>query len=132
MQAIFFDLDGTLSDPKAGITGSIQYALEKLAIEVPAADDLTWCIGPPLLQSLESLLGDRHLAEQALVLYRERFSKTGLFENDLYPGMLDVLSDLAAAGYRLFIATSKPTVYAKRIVDHFAIAPFSSRFLALN
>jgi len=121
MGDIFFDLDGTLTDPKPGITRSIQFALENLDREVPTEDELVWCIGPPLLESFEKMLGDRRLATTALKLYRKRFSDKGLFENRVYGGIENILSVLRASGRRLFIATSKPAVYAERIVEHFAI-----------
>ena len=125
MEAICFDLDGTLTDPKEGIVGSIRYALEKLGRPVSGNDDdLTWCIGPPLLGSFEKLVGSKQEAERALVLYRERFGEIGLFENKVYPGIRDVLQDLADEGRRLFVATSKPTVYADRILQHFELKDY--------
>src|SRR5258706_9399393 len=98
MTAIYFDLDGTLTDPKPGITRSIQYALEKLDRIAPAEDELTWCIGPPLRASLKKLVGTDDLAERALSLYRERFADIGLFENAIYPGIQDVLAVIAGSG----------------------------------
>jgi phosphoglycolate phosphatase len=122
MQNIYFDLDGTLTDPKPGITRSIQYALRKLDREVPSEDELTWCIGPPLRASFVTLLGDDGLADRGLALYRERFADIGLYENAVYPDIAHVLTALAQPGRRLFVATSKPAVYAKRIVEHFGLA----------
>src|SRR6187549_1761704 len=87
MTAIYFDLDGTLADPKPGITRSIQYALGKLDWPIPPADELTWCIGPPLRGSMKKLLGSDELADRGVALYRERFSDIGLFENEVYPGI---------------------------------------------
>ena len=127
MTTIFFDLDGTLSDPKPGITRSIQYALGRLDRAVPAEDELTWCIGPPLRASFEKLLGTDDLAGRALSLYRERFADIGLFENELYPGIEDTLSVLAKSGRRLFVATAKPGVYAERIIDHFKLRGYFER-----
>ena len=127
MRTIYFDLDGTLTDPKPGITGSIQYALKKLGKSVPSQDELTWCIGPPLHASLKALTGTDALADQALLLYRERFSEVGLFENAPYPGIHDTLAAIAASGARIFVATSKPAVYASRIVDHFGLKPYFER-----
>ena len=127
MRTIYFDLDGTLTDPKPGITGSIQYALKKLGKAVPSQDELTWCIGPPLHASLKALTGTDALADQALLLYRERFSDVGLYENALYPGIHDTLAALAATGARIFVATSKPAVYATRIVEHFGLKPYFER-----
>jgi len=121
MGTIFFDLDGTLTNPKPGITRSIQYALDRLGQPVPTEDDLIWYIGPPLHASLKKLLGTDALADRALLLYRERFADIGLFENEVYAGIQATLSALAAPGRRIFIATSKPAVYADRIVDHFGL-----------
>jgi phosphoglycolate phosphatase len=127
MTAIYFDLDGTLTDPKPGITRSIQYALIKLDRAVPPEDELTWCIGPPLRASLKKLVGTDDLADKALLLYRERFADIGLFENEIYPGIEDTLSVLARSGRRLFVATSKPGVYAERIIDHFKLRVYFER-----
>ena len=127
MKAIFFDLDGTLSDPKPGITGSIQYALSSLGRPAPAADQLTWCIGPPLLESFASLLGDTAEAAAALELYRERYSQTGLYENAVYDGIPEALEAARSAGLELFVATSKPHVYAVEILRHFGLQPFCAR-----
>ncbi|WP_028346914.1 HAD family hydrolase [Bradyrhizobium murdochi] len=121
MEAIYFDLDGTLTDPKPGITRSIQYALQRLDHPtIPTEDELTWCIGPPLRSSFVKLLGD-HSADRAVTLYRERFSDIGLYENGVYDGIDEVLTALRASGHRLFVATSKAHVFAERIIDHFGL-----------
>ena len=127
MRTIYFDLDGTLTDPKPGITGSVQYALKKLGQPVPSQDELTWCIGPPLHASLKKLTGSDELADRALLLYRERFADIGLFENEAYAGIIDTLTTIAATSQRMFVATSKPAVYAIRIVDHFGLKPYFER-----
>jgi phosphoglycolate phosphatase len=122
MDAIFFDLDGTLTDPKLGITRSIQYALQKLDHPtMPTEDELTWCIGPPLRASFVRLLGAETSADLAVSYYRERFSDVGLYENGVYDGIGDVLTSLRASGHRLFVATSKPHVFAERIIDYFGL-----------
>jgi phosphoglycolate phosphatase len=122
MDAIYFDLDGTLTDPKPGITRSIQYALQKLDHPtMPTEDELTWCIGPPLRASFVRLLGAETSADLAVSYYRERFSDVGLYENGVYDGIGDVLTALCASGHRLFVATSKPHVFAERIIDHFGL-----------
>ena len=122
IDAVFFDLDGTLTDPKVGITRCILHALGELGVAAPHADDLTWCIGPPLLESFKSMLGDDALAGVALKHYRARFSEIGLYENRLYDGVAEALRGLSGGGVSLFVATSKPQVYARRIVDHFGLA----------
>lgn len=121
MDAIFFDLDGTLTDPAIGITRSIQHALRTLDHPVPEAKDLLWCIGPPMRSSLCTLLGGEAEIEAALTLYRTRYGEIGLFENALYDGIVELLTTLKAAGHRLFVGTSKPAIFAERILDHFAL-----------
>ena len=124
MDAIFFDLDGTLTDPKPGITRSIQYALQKLDHPtIPTEDELTWCIGPPLRASFARILGGEDFADRAVALYRERFSDIGLYENGVYDGVSEVLTTLSHSGHRLFVATSKPHVFAERIIAHFGLRP---------
>ena len=120
---ILFDLDGTLTDPFEGITKSIAHAMATLGKDQPDRENLRWCIGPPLKNSLRTLLGTDNddLAERALSLYRERFSSVGLFENTVYPGIREVLDALMGKGHSLYIATSKPKIYADRIVDHFEL-----------
>ena len=117
---VFFDLDGTLTDPKPGITRSIQHAMRELGLDEPSEDDLIWCIGPPLPASLEKLVGPQR-SSRALELFRERFSDIGLYENELYPGVREMLDGLLAEGRRLFVASSKPQVFVRRIVEHFDI-----------
>ncbi|AFY31047.1 HAD family hydrolase [Calothrix sp. PCC 7507] len=121
---ILFDLDGTLSDPKSGITGCIRYALAELGYEVPDADELHWCIGPPIKDSFSWLLktSDETLLEQAILLYRRRFSTVGLFENSLYPQIPEILKAIRFAGYKTFVATSKPQIYATQIIEYFGLS----------
>jgi len=122
---ILFDLDGTLTDPKPGITRCIQYALSELGYKSPDANELLWCIGPPLKSSFSQLLqtSDETLLEEAILLYRDRFSTIGLFENSLYPQIPETLKIIRAAGYQTFVATSKPQIYAERIIKYFDLAP---------
>lgn len=124
---VLLDLDGTLTDPAAGITNCIAYALTRLGVEPPPANELHFAIGPPLRASFATLLNTSDVAiiEQAMVLYRERFADTGLFENAIYDGVPEILLTLKARNHRLLLATAKPHVYAKRILAHFGIlAPF--------
>lgn len=118
---LLFDLDGTLTDPFLGITGCISYALEKAGRPSPPRERLRWCIGPPLKNSLAKLLAsnDEAFVDQALSFYRERYGLIGLFENTVYEGINDVLECLLANGHTLYVATSKPVIYAERIVNHF-------------
>jgi phosphoglycolate phosphatase len=124
--AVFFDLDGTLIDPRIGITTSICYALERLGRDVPDPDSLLWCIGPPLQGSLATLLQteDGELERQALEFYRERYRATGVYECALYEGIPEALAKIHAAGAAIYLATSKPTVFAETILAHLGIAGF--------
>ena len=128
-KAVFFDLDGTLTDPFPGITKCLQHALTALGRPVPEAAELHWCIGPPLLDTFGRLLDsvDRPLLDQAIAHYRERFSTVGLFENALYPDVPAAVESLRASGYRTFVVTSKARVFAVRIVEHFGLAGLFER-----
>jgi len=122
-RAVLFDLDGTLTDPKAGITRSIQHALRKRGRPVPHADALEAFIGPPLEHSFRTHFAMSEAdARQAVEDYREYFAERGLYENALYPAIPELLAELRAAGLRLALATSKPTVFAERILTHFGLA----------
>jgi phosphoglycolate phosphatase len=122
MHAIFLDLDGTLIDPKVGISNAIRHALAGLGAEVPPAEDLTWCIGPPAQHNFEVLLGPGADLDAAVALYREHFAETGMYEAELYDGVGEMLMDLRDTGAGLWIATSKPHVFASQMVEHFGIA----------
>jgi len=122
VSAIFFDLDGTLTDPKEGITGCVQFALENMGEIVPTKDELTWCIGPPLVENFTRLVGAER-AQEAVGWYRQRFSTVGLFENNVYEGIPDVLRDLAGR-VPLYVASSKPLVFVDQILQHFSLNGF--------
>jgi phosphoglycolate phosphatase len=119
--ALLFDLDGTLTDPFVGITRSVQYAMEKLGRAAPLADDLRWCIGPPLKLAFATLLDtdDEAAMIEGVRLYRERYATVGKFENKLIPGIPEMLATFVAKGYFLSVATSKLKTYAGDIIDHF-------------
>lgn len=118
MKTVFLDLDGTLTDPKVGITRSVIHALHALGHEAPTPDDLEWVIGPPLVESFRILGVDD--PDHAVTLYRERFATQGLFENTPYPGVKTVLETLAAR-HRLCLATAKPLPFAQRITARFGL-----------
>jgi phosphoglycolate phosphatase len=122
-RAVFFDLDGTLTDPKDGILRCIRYALEQLGRDCPPDEQLTAFIGPPLVDSFRSLIGDAD-APAALKYYRERFSASGWRENRPYDGIAEVLAGLQGRGDLLYLATSKPRVFAERILSHFGFAGY--------
>lgn len=124
IENIFFDLDGTLTDPKEGIVNCIQFACVGLGHKLDAADDLTWCIGPPIQESFRKILGtdDETIVVEAIRLYRDRFADVGIFENGVYDGIIDVLEGQIDAGRRLFVATSKAEIYARRIIEHYGLS----------
>ena len=123
---VLFDLDGTLTDPQVGIVRSIQYALRELGAPVPEHEALLQYIGPPLLPTFATLLGtdDPALTAAALEKYREHFRPTGMFENLVYPAIPAALAALRARNIPLFVATSKPAVFATEILQHFGLAQF--------
>lgn len=124
-QYILFDLDGTLTDPKVGITTCVQYALGKMGIEEPDLDKLEPFIGPPLMDSFCDFYGfDEEQAKKACAFYRERFETIGLYENEIYPGIARLLMRSKEAGKKLAVASSKPTVFVKKILEHFEIAEY--------
>ncbi|MFA6941169.1 MAG: HAD family hydrolase [Clostridiaceae bacterium] len=117
---ILFDLDGTLTDSKEGITRSVQYALSKFGISVDSLDQLNNFLGPPLKDAfMEYFNFSEEEAETAVKYYRERFKDKGIFENQVYEGIEKLLIKLKDNGLNLFIATSKPRAFADRILKHF-------------
>lgn len=122
---LLFDLDGTLTDPKVGITTCVQYALKAFGIEESDLDKLEPFIGPPLKDSfMEFYQMSEQQAEAAVEKYRERFSETGLFENEVYIGIPEMLKKLQKKGMHLAVASSKPTVYVERILEHFGMKQY--------
>lgn len=130
---ILFDLDGTLTDPKLGITRSVQYALRALGIEEPSLDKLEPFIGPPLADSFREFYGlEEKQVVTAVAKYRERFSDQGIYENEIYPGTVRMLASLRAGGKKLAIASSKPTPFVERILDHFEIRAYFDYIIGSN
>lgn len=122
---LLFDLDGTLTDPKVGICTCVQYALSSMGIEEPDLDRLEPFIGPPLKESFMKYYHfTEEQAETAVAKYRERFQDRGLFENNIYPGISEMLQSFMSKGMFLAVASSKPTVYVEKILEHFNIRRF--------
>jgi phosphoglycolate phosphatase len=122
---VLFDLDGTLTDPLVGITRSVQFALRSLGLEVAEPAALIAFIGPPLQDAFEALTGlGPDDAVTAVAAYREYFAAQGIYENALYPGIPGVLRSLREDGAVLGVATSKPTVFANQILEHFGLAEY--------
>ena len=122
---ILFDLDGTLTDPMVGITKSVQYALRHYGIEEPDLRQLTPFIGPPLTDSFRRYYQfSEEQAREAVLVYREYYAEKGILENEEIPGIRKMRGELKGAGIRLFVATSKPEVFARRIIGHFRMGEF--------
>ena len=121
---VLIDLDGTLTDNAQGICACIRHALVRLKRACPDDSVLKRYIGPPLTETLADLLGSTDAKEisAAVALYRERFSTKGLYENAVYPGIPATLAGLTAAGATLYVATTKPQIYAEKILGHFGLS----------
>ena len=122
---ILFDLDGTLTDPKEGITKCAQYALAHFGIKVDDLQELMPFIGPPLIESFQEFYGlSYEQAEEAVLKYRERFKDIGIFENGVYEGGKELLSICKTAGKTVCLATSKPEIYARRILERYELSQY--------
>ena len=122
---IFFDLDGTLTDPFEGITKSVEHSLKYFNITVADRNELKCFIGPPLWESYMKYYGlTKEEADEAVKRYREYFSVTGLFENEVYEGIHTLLQELKDKGLRLSVATSKPAVFSQKILDRFDLSKY--------
>lgn len=122
---ILFDLDGTLTDPMVGITRSVQHALRAYGINEEKLEKLCPFIGPPLKESFMKYYGfPEAQAEEAIEKYREYFRVTGIFENNVYDGIEDMLRELKARGGILLVATSKPEEFALQILEHFHLSQY--------
>lgn len=122
---VLWDLDGTLTDPMTGITRCVQYALQSFGIRVDDLRQLCCFIGPPLMDSFQEYYGlSEEQARQAVEKYRERFSTVGWQENAVYPGILALLQRLCRAGVTSLLATSKPEVFARKILAHFGLEEY--------
>jgi len=132
-KTFLFDLDGTLTDPKEGIINSVLYALEKIGIEEVNISELDSFIGPPIQQSFIDRYNMNEIeVEQAVFYFREYLKQSGLLENKVYDGITTLLQELKDAGNRLFVATSKPTVFAKQVIEHFQLTTFFEEIVGSN
>lgn len=130
---ILFDLDGTLTDPKQGITRSVQYALQKFDILEEDLNKLEPFIGPPLLNSfMEFYAFDEEKARLAVAYYREYFTASGMLQNKIYPQITDMLEKLLQRGCSMMVVTSKPGVFAEKILEHFQIQNYFLKVVGSN
>ena len=125
MEYIFMDLDGTITNPKIGITKSIQYSLNSFGIKEENLNNLTRHIGPPLIDTFREYYGfDESKTKLAVIKFKERFEEVGWCENEVYEGMEETLKAFQRAGKILIVATSKPEYMAKKILDHFNLSQY--------
>lgn len=125
-KTLLLDLDGTLVDPGPGIIGSFRHALDRIGAPVPQDQDLGWIIGPPLRDTLQTLLAGRGEVEAAVQHYRDRYLAWGLYQGQPYAGMLEALDQRRASGAQLILCTAKAAVIARKVVEHFGFAPLLS------
>lgn len=124
-KTILFDLDGTITDSGEGIIHSVAYALKKMNLRIPNQTELYSFIGPPLSESFKQLCHlDDIKTNRAVDYYREYYQKEGMFENHVYEGIPELLTTLKKANCNLYIATSKPEIYAKQILEHFNLSNY--------
>ncbi|MBR5519202.1 MAG: HAD hydrolase-like protein, partial [Clostridia bacterium] len=122
---ILFDLDGTIVDSSLGITNSVMYALARYGFPIPPRKELYFFVGPPLNESFERLCGfSREESFAAVEVYREYYREHGVFENAIYPGMRALFAALKARGKQIWLATSKPEVFAEKIAERFGFAQY--------
>ena len=128
---LLFDLDGTLTDSTEGIVRCLEYALERMGFDIP--EDKNKFLGPPLYRSFAEFCGmNEEQVNEAVRIFRERYSTVGLFENRVYEGVPEMLKRLRDGGKRIMVATSKPEVYAVRIFDRFGLSQFFERVGGAN
>lgn len=122
---IFFDLDGTLTEPAEGITNSVAFALRKFGIEIKTRAELQKFIGPPLIDSFMEFYGfTREKAEKAVEYYREFYRETGIYQNRVYEGIPALLNLLCEKDKKIILATSKPEKFANQILEHFGLTKY--------
>ena len=127
-RTLLFDLDGTLTDSQPGITSTICRVLDDLRQPHPPAEQLTWCVGPALIDSFRTLLGDRaHLADEAMRLYERHYTDGAMFQSQLYPEVIPSLQALRQTGRRLVVVTGKPVHQATPILRHFGLLTLFER-----
>jgi phosphoglycolate phosphatase len=132
-QNIFFDLDGTLTDPKSGITKSVAYALNAFGIKVTNLDSLTKFIGPSLKDSLMKYYDFTETdAIKGIKKYREYYGTKGMYDNQVIPGVIDLLQTLKQQHKKIYLATAKPTPFAIKIMDHFKLTQYFTAIFGSN
>jgi phosphoglycolate phosphatase len=133
MKHLLFDLDGTIIEPKEGIVNSIRRAADLMGAVMPTEEELHQFIGPPIMDSFqEKLKLSYEQALKAVDYFRNYYAETGIHQNALFPGIADVLHALKQEGYILYVATSKPTVFAKEILEEHALDTYFVEIVGCN
>ena len=128
-KAIFFDLDGTLTDSGEGIINCAELALRHFGLPVPAREEMRVFVGPPLDETFIKFGVPANQTDEAIAVFRSRYTTVGKFENFSYPGIREALQTLKAQGHRLFVATSKPEILANEVLDHFGLSAFFEKIV---
>ena len=123
-KAVLFDLDGTLTDSGEGIINCAVFAMERLGIPVPPREELGVFVGPPLWDTFRQFGVPADRVDEAVEIFRSRYVPIGKFENTPYPGIRETLEALRAQGRKLYVATSKPEVTAREILEHFDLSRY--------
>lgn len=124
---ILFDLDGTLTDSGEGIINCASLALSHLGIPVPDRQAMRAFVGPPLDETFQKFGVPPHLTDEAIAVYRSRYTTVGKFENTPYPGIRELLEKLRSQGHRLYVATSKPEGLSIEILEKFDLARYFAK-----
>lgn len=132
-KTILFDLDGTIVDSSEGITNCVKYALEEAGVPIPEYSQLLKFIGPPLVEGFQENVGmNLEEAKKSTTKYRERYETIGLYEAHLYEGIDGVIQQLHNQGYRIALATSKPELYARKILEYFGLATYFDEMIGAD
>ena len=131
-KAVLFDLDGTLTDSGEGIINCAQYTFQQMGYPVPPREEMGIFVGPPLWGTFEQFGIPKERTDEAVRIFRSRYIPIGKFENKPYEGIREMLEALGERGWKRYVATSKPEITAKEILDHFDLTKYFDRICGAN